>query len=73
MVEKRGKVCLMPTLTFANSVLTEYSSQPLEQQNPRKKDGVLNLIGNIASTINKKKEFARPARKHVGFPCASRV
>eukprot|EP01135_Chromosphaera_perkinsii_P012403 Nk52_evm14s2657 gene=Nk52_evmTU14s2657 len=57
LVDRRGKVTLMPTLTFANGVLTEYINLPENQRNPRLKDGILNLIGNIAGCINKKKEL----------------
>eukprot|EP00126_Sphaerothecum_destruens_P015743 Sdes_comp9780_c0_seq1m1305 len=57
LVEKRKKATLGPILGFAASLLEEYSSAPVENRNPRLKDGVLNMIGNIASYINKKPEY----------------
>ncbi|XP_062513160.1 importin-7-like [Corticium candelabrum] len=50
---KKRKDVLKPLMLFCHSVL----NQPSHQVDPRKKDGVLNIVGSIAEVLMKKQPF----------------
>ncbi|KAJ5787718.1 Armadillo-like helical [Penicillium paradoxum] len=52
---KNRKKQTFSILTFVNSVVSKYESEPEEQKQPREKEGALRMIGSLASVILGKK------------------
>ncbi|KAG0157021.1 Armadillo-like helical [Penicillium digitatum] len=52
---KNRKKQTFAILTFVNSVVSKYESEPEEQKQPREKEGALRMIGSLASVILGKK------------------
>lgn len=52
---KNRKKLTFSILTFVNSVVSKYETQPEDEKQPREKEGALRMIGSLASVILGKK------------------